>query len=425
MTPVVQIELNEVNFDFVRAYMDSGALPNFAELIGRYGVAETASEERYEELEPWIQWVTAHTGLTFAEHGVFRLGDIVKRTDLVQIWEQLEGRGHSVAAMSPMNAHNAVREAPFFVPDPWTDTRFSGGPGLERLYQAIRQTVNDNASGRLAPSSAWHLARGVLSSCRTDEFADLLRLAGGAVRGRWRKSIFLDMFLAALFLRLWEKHRPDFATLFLNGAAHIQHHYIFSSGVYDGPHRNPAWYVPEKADPLLEVYQAYDRILGRVLARAPGARVILATGLHQDPEPDPIYYWRPKNHARLLEKLGITFESVEPRMSRDFLVHFATPQDLARAENVLDAIQLSGKSVFQLETRGSELFAQLVYPDALREGSFLEGPGDAGSIDLFRETAFVALKNGRHNGIGYLVDTQTPGLDGRRMPLAEMPRLVS
>lgn len=63
-------------------------------------------------LEPWIQWVTAHTGLTFEQHNVFRLGDIADK-DIPQIWEYLETNGISVGAVSPMNANNRVSKAVF------------------------------------------------------------------------------------------------------------------------------------------------------------------------------------------------------------------------------------------------------------------------------------------------------------------------
>ena len=99
---ILLIELNEVNFEFLQAYIDQGALPAFSALFCRVGYAETTSEQRYEELEPWIQWVTAHTGQSFAEHGIFRLGDVID-TDVPQIWEQLAAKGLTVGAISPMN----------------------------------------------------------------------------------------------------------------------------------------------------------------------------------------------------------------------------------------------------------------------------------------------------------------------------------
>ena len=128
------VELNEVNFDFVRRYIAQGELPTLAGLLSKHGLIETSSETEYDHLEPWIQWVTAHTGKTFAEHGVFRLGDIVEH-DIDQIWEQLERAGLSVGAISPMNAKNRTRNAAFFVPDPWTKTSVSGDRSLQLLVR--------------------------------------------------------------------------------------------------------------------------------------------------------------------------------------------------------------------------------------------------------------------------------------------------
>ena len=108
---LIFLELNEVNFEFVRAYAGEGRLPTFANLIESHGFAVTESEQAYEQLEPWIQWVTAHTGKSFAEHGVFRLGDIVNH-DLPQIWECFEQRGLRVGAVSPMNAKNRPSRSP-------------------------------------------------------------------------------------------------------------------------------------------------------------------------------------------------------------------------------------------------------------------------------------------------------------------------
>src|SRR6185295_3318181 len=115
--PVLLLELNEVNFEYVQFYADRGLLPNLNACIQNHGLSYTTSEQKYEELEPWIQWVSAHTGLTFSEHGVFRLGDIVGH-DIPQIWDRLEERGLKVGAVSPMNAKHRLRNAAFFLPDP-------------------------------------------------------------------------------------------------------------------------------------------------------------------------------------------------------------------------------------------------------------------------------------------------------------------
>ena len=48
---------------------------------------------------------------------------------------------------------------------------------------------------------------------------------------------------------------------------------------------------------MLEAYTLYDRIVGQVERAFPDARLMLATGLHQDPHREVTFYWRLKDHA--------------------------------------------------------------------------------------------------------------------------------
>ncbi len=81
--------MNEINFSFVEKYIKEGKeLPNFMKILQMQS-CRTISENKYELLEPWIQWVSAHTGKTFEEHNIFRLGDIVN-SDVDQILKRLK-----------------------------------------------------------------------------------------------------------------------------------------------------------------------------------------------------------------------------------------------------------------------------------------------------------------------------------------------
>src|SRR5688572_25599283 len=88
------IELNEVNFDVAQRYVGPLRLRHIDRLLRGHAI-RTRSEASYEQLEPWIQWVSAHSGLTAEQHGVFRLGDIVG-SNVPQVFEQLEAAGLSV-----------------------------------------------------------------------------------------------------------------------------------------------------------------------------------------------------------------------------------------------------------------------------------------------------------------------------------------
>jgi hypothetical protein len=419
------VECNEINFDFARFYAAKGQLPHLRRLIDRYGVHETTSEDRYEHLEPWIQWVTAHSGQTFAEHGVFRLGDIVTH-DIPQIWEQLEQAGLKVGAISPMNAVNRLRNAAFFVPDPWTSTPLSASATLERLYWAIAQAVNDNAQGRVSAASTPGLLKGFLSYAAPSNYPTYVRLAASSRSRPWRKAMFLDLLLADVFVKELRGTQPDFASLFLNAGAHIQHHYMFCSSAYRGKSQNPEWYVRAGDDPVLEVLQLYDRILGRILEAAPAARIMLATGLHQEPHQHNTFYWRLRSHDSFLRRIGVPFRRVEPRMSRDFLVVCDSKQDAQVAANRLSrAIGSDGEPLFEVDNRGTDLFCMLTYPREITPGFWFTL--DAERFDNFdSDVTFVAVKNGEHNGIGYFIDTGEDASSAQsRFPLAELPAHIA
>ena len=404
MRRTILVELNELNMEFVRRYVAAGHLATFGRLIDQHGLSETTSETRYEEIEPWIQWVTAHTGLPLLEHGVFRLGDICE-TQHRQIWEHLEELGLSVGAVSPMNAVNRTRRAAFFIPDPWTRTEVSGGRLVREFYRGLAQAVADNAKHRVELRSYLAIVMGWLAHFRSASLWRQLRAVRFQAARPWSRALFLDRLLADVFLTRWRRSRPAFASVFVNAAAHIQHHYMYSSTAYEGPNRNPDWYLPKGLDPLLDVYELYDEFLAELESLPGRPRLVIATGLHQDPQPEPVYYYRLRYHAAFLERLGIRASVVTPLMSRDFRLAFEDASQAAAAAQVLGSLHgRDGEALFSVDNRGSSLFVTLVYPHEI--SSPFVPMGTSGPLwDISRDVVFVALKNGRHNGVGYLLDT--------------------
>jgi hypothetical protein len=420
------LELNEINFEFVEHYARDGQLPTFRRLIDAHGYAITQSEGVYEHVEPWIQWITVHTGKSYEEHRVFRLGD-GSQPGYRQIWEELAQRGIKVGAFSPMNACNAIPDAAFFVPDPWTKTSVSAPRLMRAAYNAICQAVSDNASGRIAPGSALQLVCGLLAYSQVKNWPDYVSDGAAGLRSHWRRAVFLDRFLADCFIHLWRKTKPGFSTVFLNGAAHIQHHCLFNSAAYRGRHRNPEWYLPAGVDPVLDIYRQYDGFLADCLALDSDLRVMIATGLHQDPVDEPVFYWRLRDHLAFLRELRCEFEAVEPRMSRDFLV---TCKDAAAAERTARTLEsgraADGLPLFEVDNRGETLFVTLSYPREIGKDFQARFNGTV-IADFAAHTVFVAIKNGHHNGAGYFLDTGTRAAKPQEsIPLTELwQRMVS
>ena len=400
----ILLGLNELNFDYIRFYIDQGLLPNFKKIFEIQPPIETVSENEYKLLEPWVQWVTIHSGKSYKEHNIFRLGDIVNNPELSQIFEELEAEGLLVGAVSPFNAENRLNNPSFFIPDPWTKTNPSGNWIVKALYQAVHQSVNDNAKSKMNFKSIFSLGLGLLLYVPLSRWFHYLKTVFNAKKPG-AKALILDSLLADVHLALWKKNKPDFSNLFLNSGAHIQHHYLFNSKAYNGNIKNPEWYCPKDYDPLIHILSEYDNQIGKLL-RLKNVKLLIATGLHQQPHENLTFYWRLKEHVRFAEMIGIkNFLEVSPRMSRDFLVKFNNELDAVNAEKLLNGFYASNDDIkiFEVDNRGASLFVELVYSKDISESASIYSKESDLKLERFKSyLAFVAIKNGEHNGIGYL-----------------------
>jgi len=398
---MILLALNELNIDYVNGYISEGKLTNFKRLLQNDTIS-TISEEKYELLEPWIQWTTVQTGKSHDEHQIFRLGDIIDRPDLRQIFEDLENNGLSIGAISPFNAVNRLKTSKFFIPDPWTQTKTSGSYIIKRLSKTISSLVNNNASGKSGTLNIIWLLVGFIRYIRVKRWSKFFSFFIQRKKPGIKAAI-LDMILLEVFVTLQKKHKPDYSHLFFNGGAHVQHHYMFNSTQYKGTLKNPDWYCPANWDPLYMMLETYDRIIGDLLES--GERIIGVTGLHQVPHTEQTYYWRPLNHKAFLTLAGVKGEfSVIPRMSRDFLIYSSSRDHAIEIESHLNKFtdSIRNKPVFNVDNRGESLFVEVIYDDDIHEGMCFNGPQSISLIDLRSKLAFVAIKNGKHNGLGYV-----------------------
>ena len=398
-------ELNEINFEYLNFYVSAGKLPNWKKFIDKYGLSTTNLDESYNNLEPWIQWPTIRTGLTYREHNVFRLGDI-KKSRIRQHWEILEDKGYSVAAISPINAKNNTKKSSFWIPDPWVETRVSGNQFIKRFSDAINQTVNDNAGSKISLSSFFTIFQGLLTKSKLSSWPKYISCIIGTLKKQhWSKAILFDRLIADVFFNLWKKHKPDFSVLFMNSGAHIQHHYLFNSKAYLGSSSNPEWYIQKNQDPLLDILEMYDDVLHEIESLS-NIRLIIAVGLRQVPYEKPAFYWRLKNHKEFLNKIGIKFKEVHPRMTRDFLIEFDNQEELVHAQLLLSKIKSdNGDLIFgTVDNRGNDLFVSLTYSNDVSDSFkiFI----DTREFEGFKnDLNFVAIKNGHHDSLGYYLDT--------------------
>lgn len=400
---LILLELNEINFDVVEKYTatDPKRYPWLRKLLARPRI-RTICEKRYEHLEPWIQWVSVHTAKTYQQHSIFRLGDIVG-SGVPQIFELLERAGYKVGAVSAMNAENRLKNPTYFIPDPWTQTPADSSLWSQSLGQAISQAVNDNAQSRITARSLIQLFCALLRFAQVRHYKKYLSLIAGSTKKPWLKALVLDLLLHDFHWTMFNNKKPDFSVLFLNAGAHVQHHYLFNSI----PLRetllidNPPWYVKSDQDPLADVLEIYDTIVGQYFSSV-GTEIILATGLSQKPYDRLKYYYRLKSHTQFLHSVGISFRCVFPRMTRDFLIEFENESQAMDALNILSRIQVDEGNIplfGEIDNRGRSLFVTLTYPNEITTSTRYY-VGDR-RLPLLPEVSFVAIKNGMHQAEGF------------------------
>lgn len=407
---LVFIELNEINFDVVAKYVATspGRFPALQRLMSGSAI-RTSAEQQYEALEPWIQWVSFYTGRDYAGHQVFRLGDSVN-SSAEQIFERLEASGLKVGAISPINADNRLNRPAYFIPDPWTKTKDDGSFWSRKLAQAVSQVVNDNSQAKVSLSSAMYLVLAMARFARPKHWPLYLRLIAKARGASWRKALLLDLLLSDVHHSFHKRTRPDFSALFLNAGAHIQHHYFLNSAPLKAATalQNPGWYVAAHEDPVAEMLEVYDQLVADALDDG-ASELIVATGLSQLPYDRIKFYYRLKEHAAFLGQVGVAFKTVHPRMTRDFLIEFDSPEQASVAATTLQSLRASkdGVALFNdIDNRGSSLFVTLTYPHEIDQSVTIEAGGR--TLQMAEHVAFVAIKNGMHQGLGFAYFT--PGV---------------
>ena len=114
------LELNEFNQDYLFEIGNKYNLNSIKTLQSFYKIITTTKDkEEHKNLDPWVQWVSVHTGKDSSEHKIFELGGS-KDLNYKQIWDHLTENNISCGVFGAMNTKfNKTTSPKFFIPDPW------------------------------------------------------------------------------------------------------------------------------------------------------------------------------------------------------------------------------------------------------------------------------------------------------------------
>jgi len=435
-TQVVVLELNELCPVLMDRFIADGLLPNFSRLRDASQVYVSDAEEAAPNLEPWIQWVTVHSGLSFGEHGIFTLGDGHKLT-VPSVWDIASAAGMRVWVCGSMNAKYDQPINGAVVPDPWSAKSTPYPDEFAPYFRFVQSHVQEhtNSSFTLSKADVFRFMRFMaghgLSLDTTRSIASQLlteRLTG---KYRWKRATLLDKLQRDLFLHTFRKLQPNLSTFFLNSTAHFQHLYWRNMDPEPFKVKPSQDEQAEYSDAVLHGYREMDRIVGDIVsAIPPNAVIILATALSQQPcliyeETGGKTFYRPQAFDALLRFVGVErFATIEPVMSEQFHVHFDTESEAERAAARLSGLRLDGEEVMFVELKkmsvftGCKIFNQIETPDAVLKAA------DGRTIPFFSLFYQVeGLKSGMHHPAGILwirAPGLSPAVHAQRAPLRDL-----
>lgn len=410
---IIQLELNEVSRNIIDKLISQGKLNNFHVINQKYSYFTTDVNDKYENIEPWIQWISAHTGKSFDEHQVFHLGD-VSQLRSSQVWEILSDNGLESAIIGSMNAKQGRMSGGIFFPDPWSKNGKSYPSDLQPLWNLVASKVQDHAASKLTfldilsgLRCCWKYQIPINLYFRIGKQIILQKLNP---KRKWRMAALFDELLSCIFIAILKKTDFSFYTLFLNSCAHYQHHYwrefekdMFASGI-SSPDICP------NDDPVSYGYEIYNRILGKVLKYVESkddVALIIATAFTQEPYTQMEYqggmnYYRLINHQELLCMLNLGHYTAFPMMSRDWQVDVNTTSHLDLVADALNGLTLAGENLFSVKKNtNSSLFVYTLVTRKVNQDEIIyyKDKFFASFYDLFVN---IAIKSGHHISTGSL-----------------------
>lgn len=385
---VLLLEFNELSPRLMDRFIAEGHLPNFERLRDQSTVAITDPEEAQGGLEPWIQWVTVHTGVSRAEHGLEKLGE-ASRLEHPTIGQAVSAAGGGVWLCGSMNLPRIAAGHGNYLPDPWNPDSTPRPESLRAFSSFVRANVQEHSNTAASQSRA-DLARFGLHQLRHGLRPRTVRHAARQLlderrgrRGRWARASVLDRLQWDVFRSYWKHDRPAFATFFSNSTAHYQHVFWRNLEPERFANKPTAEEQRQFGDAVLYGYRQMDELVGEAmeLVDETGTTLMLCTALSQQPflraeATGGKYIYRPHRFDDVVRALGIVgVTKVGPVMAEQFHLFFDSPGSADAGAAILRGATVDGAPAFDVRVVDNDVFVGCAIHEPVAADATLEIEG--------------------------------------------------
>jgi hypothetical protein len=332
------LEINECNFAYFFKVANKFNNKNINNYFYNKKNLKTYTRDKQEgyNLDPWVQWVSVHTGLESSKHKVFRIGQKLDGK-FYQIWDGLCAKGLSCSIWGAFNAilrkkNNIVN----YMPDPWSFTQFAYPNNLNNLLKLSRyyaKTYPSSNNLKLILYFIFFLKEIIFSKTIIyilKNFSSFLLIFFKCRIKSFNLYFFLDLISLVHFINIGKKSNTNFNIIALNCFAHYQHNY-WDEDRYEEIYY---WYLKKFIEQFQILEEKYNS-------------VIVFNGFDQKKIHNE-FHLRPKNFNNFFKILEINFLNIEPDMTAGAFIFFKNFEDKINALNKIKLVSIFNYPLFEV-----------------------------------------------------------------------------
>ena len=339
------VELNEFNFDFIKKGIKNYNCPNIKKLFGKKNI-KTYTNDAIQDynLDPWVQWVSIHTGKTSTKHKIYRHGETLNK-DTDQIWDKLSKRNIYCSIWNPMNGvYRKNKNIKIFFPDPWS---FKENPKPKRLLSFLKlpryysMNYTDVNYAKIIKYFFEFLTPLIFSK----SFFNLLKLMPSILpillkHGLKNYILFflIDLINLLVFKNEIKKNFTSFNLIFINSLAHFQHN---------------NWDKKE----IEYIYFFFVEKIAKIINQISKDHndIIVCNGFSQE-KIKPEYIVRNTNPLEFIKSLEIKCKTVKPNMTTGGTIYFNNKYEKNDAKKKLNRVSFFGIHFINIEEKKNYIF---------------------------------------------------------------------
>ena len=412
---VILLEFNELCPFLMQRFIEEGKLPNFQRLYEQSEVYTSDAEEQAPFLEPWIQWVTVHSGIPYSEHQVFLLDEGYKLKSK-SIWDILSDAGLRVWVCGSMNVSYNSPSSGYIMPDFWSTKITPNSSELLPYFRFVQKQVQEHTNDSVPLSNGDYLRFLAFMNSHglsLDTIAAIIQqLIGEKItkRYRWQRATIADKLQFDLFCSYYQKIKPHFSSFFINSTAHFQHMYWRNMEPDKFQVKPSKKEQIQYANAILYGYQEMDKLIGKFRNLLDDKTIlILATALSQQPcftyeETGGQRLFRPRKFESLLYFAGVKSNYIcSPVMAEEFHIRFENEQNATDAEQKLINLQINQRPIMRLKRNGKDIFGGCGIFEEIPRNAILKIANSEKSIPFFNIFYKIEdMKSGMHHPDGIL-----------------------